>query len=612
MHNVVACSEHEYKRSGTGHDVTISSVETPPASFANESRYQRALAACPQVDTIFQRATHEGHMPGVSFGVLVDAELIYEGATGTLNIDSERPPDGDSIFRIASMTKSFAAAALLTLRDRGQLSLDDHIETYVPQLAHLCYPSTDSPPITIRDLLTMSAGWPQDDPWADRQLYRTDSAVDDLYGEGISFSNPPGVKFEYSNYGYIALGAIINAASGEGAMDYITRTLLKPLNMTSTVWERDRMKSANLAQGYRWEDGQWREEQPLTNAGDVATFAGLYSSVKDLARWVGLFQSAWPANDEPQNAPLSRASLREMQRIWQSCDPSLAVERIGARLELSAGGYGYGLSMTHNGVFRTAGHGGGLPGFGSHMRWAPDYGVGVVALANVTYANVHDACDDALDELICSAGTPARSIVTSKVLARAHDDICRLLNVWDEELAATVFADNFFLDCGASHWKARFDKLRAAHGSFDADSAIEAENWLRGQRRVRAKHGCCQVWVSLSPTVPAKIQALRLRSILPPSPALRDAATSLAELTAKPRRGALNKLLGPGSNRDQVWTQLRLVHLSYGACRVDAVSGGNGASWSTFALHSQRQELELELRVNATGKLTQVNFVPKF
>ena len=549
-------------------------------------------------------------MPGVSFGVLVDAELIFADGLGTLDIRSDCRPSADSVFRIASMTKSFTAAAVLKLRDTGKLSLDDPIASYVPQLAQLSYPAADSVPITVRDLLSMSAGWPQDDPWADRQLHRNDAWMAALYSEGVSFSNPPGVRFEYCNYGYILLGSIVSTVSGRSAMEFITQTLLKPLEMNSTVWGRDQVNTADIAQGYRWEDDVWREEQPLSNGGDVAAFAGLYSSVRDLSRWIGMFQSAWPAREATQAEPLSRASLREMQRIWQCYTPSLETQRVGTSPELFTGGYGYGLSMSHNGAFRTAGHGGGLPGFGSHMRWAPDHGVGVVALANVTYANVHDACDEVLDVLIRGAGIEPRKTASSQALTLAHDQICRLMNTWDEELANDVFADNFFLDSDEPHWRQRFDELRAVHGSFVASADVDAENWLRGKRRLGAEHGWCEVWLSLAPTVPPRVQALKLRSVLPPAPALSEAAARLADLTAKPRRAQLDRLLARGIDRDDVWTQLRLVNLSFGSCRVETVSGGDGSSWATFELTSKTHKLTLNLRVNAKGKLTEVTLAP--
>ena len=581
------------------------------ASFRDPDRRERFLAVCPQLETIFRDYAAKGRMPSVSYGVVVDSELIFANAFGARQAGAEGQPDADSVYRIASMTKSFTAAAILQLRDAGRLRLDDHVATHVPELASLVYPSADSPPITIRDLLTMSAGWPQDDPWADRQLYRDDGAMSALYRQGVSFSNPPGVAYEYSNYGYIALGRIITNVAGEAAIDYITRELLQPLGMASTTWHYDAIPEAHRAHGHRWEDGVWREEQPLSSGGDVAAFAGLHSTVRDLARWVGFFQSAWPPRDAPETGPLSRASRREMQRIWRSFAPLLETATIGAASRVSGGGYGYGLSMLHNGQWQSAGHAGGLPGFGSHMRWSPEHGVGIVALANVTYANVHDACIDALAALIRDSASRPRAVALSPTLRAAHDDLASLLNAWDNDLADRLFADNFFLDLDRDHWRARCQQLRQTHGALQPDGGAEPWNWLRGLRRLRGERGWCEVWATLSPTTPPRVQMLRIRSVLPPNDAMHDAAHCLAALTARPLRRELDRLLAATCDRDDVWRQLRLAHLVYGHCAIKDVVSGDGESHAAFRLEGNGRELLLELHANARGKLLSVAFKPQ-
>src|SRR5204863_4720281 len=83
----------------------------------------------------------------------------------------------DTTFRIASMTKSFTALSILKLRDEGKLSLDDPVARYVPALAGLPYPTKDSPTLTIRHLLTHSEGFPEDNPWGDRQLAQSDETL---------------------------------------------------------------------------------------------------------------------------------------------------------------------------------------------------------------------------------------------------------------------------------------------------------------------------------------------------------------------------------------------------------------------------------------------------
>ena len=101
--------------------------------------------------------------------MVLGGELVHSRGVGTLRVGEDAPPDADSVFRIASMTKSFTAATILGLRDEGLLSLDDPIARHVPELAGLHGPTADAPPITIRHLLTMASGLATDDPWGDRQ-----------------------------------------------------------------------------------------------------------------------------------------------------------------------------------------------------------------------------------------------------------------------------------------------------------------------------------------------------------------------------------------------------------------------------------------------------------
>ncbi len=112
------------------------------------------------------------------------------------------------------MSKSFTASAILLLRDAGALALDDPAAQYVPELAGWTCGSADAAPVTIRQLLTMTAGFPTDDPWGDRQQGLPITAFDELLAAGVSFNWAPGTRFEYSNLGYAILGRVLTMASG--------------------------------------------------------------------------------------------------------------------------------------------------------------------------------------------------------------------------------------------------------------------------------------------------------------------------------------------------------------------------------------------------------------
>ena len=99
---------------------------------------------------MFRQYAEREHIPGAVWGIIIDGRLAHVGVTGYRDVSSKAPVDSGTVFRIASMTKSFTALAILKLRDEGKLSLDDLAEKWVPELAGLTYPTTDSPRLTIR------------------------------------------------------------------------------------------------------------------------------------------------------------------------------------------------------------------------------------------------------------------------------------------------------------------------------------------------------------------------------------------------------------------------------------------------------------------------------
>ena len=194
-------------------------------------------ATLADIEAIVARFAERDVAPGFVYGIVADGDLIHAGARGTLRVGEDASPDVDSVFRIASMTKSFTAAAVLLLRDEGRLRLDDPVGRWVPELAGLTGPTADSPPITLEHLLTMSAGLPTDDPWGDRQQGLPFDAFASFLRGGVSFGWTPGTRFEYSNLGYGILGRVITAVAGAEYKDVIRDRLLGPLGMDATTFE---------------------------------------------------------------------------------------------------------------------------------------------------------------------------------------------------------------------------------------------------------------------------------------------------------------------------------------------------------------------------------------
>ena len=326
------------------------------------------------------------HHCSIAWGVVADGELVLTGAVAA---EPDPLPTEHTVFRIASMTKSFTAASILILRDRGLLKLDDVVADIAPEFAGLVGPTADSPAITVRHLLSMAGGMATDDAWADRHLDLSDEALDDLVANGVTFAWAPQTNGEYSNLGFAMLGRVIRRVSGQRPQDFITANLLRPLAMDRTTWVQP--DHDDWARPFHVVDDQRVADVAPLGDGAIAPMGGLWSCVADLARWVTFLADAFPPRDDADAGPLRRASRREMQQVQRSFPTTHTAasgegdEAVPERVD--GGGYGFGLFVTHDKRFgHFVAHSGGLPGYGSNMRWLPGRAVGVVALGNVTYA----------------------------------------------------------------------------------------------------------------------------------------------------------------------------------------------------------------------------------
>jgi CubicO group peptidase (beta-lactamase class C family) len=497
------------------------SYAAPPPRFTDPDRRAKLEKAFPEIDRIVDEFATTNHVPGAAWGVIIDGELAHAGVTGYRDLASKAPVTKDSVFRIASMTKSFTAISILKLRDEGKLSLDDPAEKYVPELKALVYPTTDSPKITIRNLLSHATGFPEDNPWGDQQLADSDDQLAAMVSRGIPFSNAPAIAYEYSNYGFMILGRIVGVVSDPGTKTptasytrYVTQNVLKPLGMTSTTLEPASVPADRLAHGYRWEDGQWKSEPLLAN-GAGGSMGGMLTTLSDLGRYVGAFLSAWPPRDGAETGPIRRSSLREMQQVWRPAPAS--VVRAGSGVLFTAGGYAFGLGVRQNCQFPTiVAHSGGLPGFGSQMRWLPEYGVGVIAFGNLTYTDWTGTIDRVFEALSKTGGLQPRVIEPSPALVSARAAVASLVVKWDDAVADGIASPNLFLDRDKAHRRADLDDLHAKLGACTAGSGFDdLPNALRGSWTMTCERGRARVAITLAPTMPPRVQAWTVTVLSP-------------------------------------------------------------------------------------------------
>jgi CubicO group peptidase (beta-lactamase class C family) len=481
-----------------------------PAAIPQTNQTALVLQHKAVVDSIILKYARENHMPGIAYGLVMNGELIYANYQGYTNLANKTSVDASSAFRIASMTKSFAAMGILILRDQGKLSLDDPASKYIPEMRQTKYLTTDAPVITIRDLMTHRAGFPEDNPYGDRQLADTDAELMQLMKENPSFSNAPGLQYEYSNLGFALLGSIIKNVSGQSYQQFIDQNIFKPLGMKNTYWEYTKVAPQQLAHGYRWIDGNWREEALLKD-GSWGAMGGLITTVEDFSKYMKLHLQAWPIRDGREVGPLNRSSIREMHQLWNfnTINPRLNNKNCAA-----ATGYGYGLGITRDckGNIYVA-HSGGLPGFGSSWMIKPNYNIGIVIMSNRTYSPVSRLSLPILDSLIALAGLQPYELSASAILEQRKSQLMAIMPEWKNSEQQNIFAENFFPDNPISMLRQQAKELFAKAGAIKEVKPMKPENNLRGSFDVIGENAILRIYFTLSPEHDPKIQEYRITEI---------------------------------------------------------------------------------------------------
>ena len=310
-----------------------------------------------RVDRIFAKWNRDD-TPGCALGVVRDGELVHEAYYGMADLEHGVPHSPLSVFDIASTSKQFTATAVVLLDQLGELSLDDDVRAYVPEIPDY------GTPITLRHLIHHTSGLRDyinlrllagvhDGDYVDMQ-----DVIDILARQrGLNF--PPGTDHMYSNSGYTLLAVVVGRVTGRFFGDWCQDNIFKPLGMTSTRFRADvSVVVPGLVQMYAPLEGG--EPRKTADNEDVVGDGGLLSTVQDLARWERNFI------DER----VGGAGFRE--RMATPGTPENVEER-----------YAFGLSVGEHRGRRTVSHGGNLRGFSGEFLRFPEQRLAVICLANV-------------------------------------------------------------------------------------------------------------------------------------------------------------------------------------------------------------------------------------
>ncbi len=306
-------------------------------------------------------------IPGLAIGVVYDQDVIWAKGFGYADLDAESPATTQTIFRIASITKTFTSTAIMQLRDRGRLRLDDPVVEYLPWFTYKDR-HPEGPKVTIRHLLTHTSGLPREAAfpyWTTHEFPTREEMIEALADQESIYETE--TKYKYSNLGIAILGEVVAAASGQPYEVFVQENILDPLGMTSTSVFIPPEHQERLATGYgrRMSDGT-RQKSPPTESKGLAPAANISSTIEDMCRYASFHLSEDTA---VAGQILQPSTLREMHRVhW--LEPSWTSGR----------GLGFTVSKWADRV--TFSHSGWVGGHRSQLTVSPGEKVAVVVLTN--------------------------------------------------------------------------------------------------------------------------------------------------------------------------------------------------------------------------------------
>ncbi len=466
----------------------------------------RLEAALPGIRQGFADWMRDNRVPGLVWGIVTPEGLAHVETAGVADLEARTPVSPDTAFRIASMSKAFTGLSILMLRDEGRLRLEDPVALHIPETRGWAPATPDSPALTVADLLHHTAGFVTDDPWGDRQQPMPEAEFSRLLAAGVPATRAPGTAFEYANLGYAMLGRIVTNVSGRPYQAFVADRLFRPLGMTATGYDVTAVPRARLARGYRFEGGRWLAEPEMAD-GAFGAMGGVVTTARDYVKWMAFLLGAWPAG-EPGSGPAARATVRAMAATG---GPPQARPRPGREPCRMAAGYGAGLLVAEDcDLGKALFHGGGYPGYGSHMLLLPEAGVGLFALANRTYAGPAAPVWEAALALRRSGFASPRPLPVSPALATAYAGAAR---IWAEgriDAEPDLLAMNMPMDRSAELWRSELARLRAELGQCDTSAPVVATGALSGRFQWACDFGRLDGQLLLAPTRRPQIQALRL------------------------------------------------------------------------------------------------------
>jgi CubicO group peptidase (beta-lactamase class C family) len=538
----------------------------PDLAFRDPDRRKKLESAFAAIDAAVADELATQKLASVSVGIVIDGELAHAKGFGFADLDRKNAPDADTIYRIGSITKSFTALALVSLRDEGAVTLDDPLTKWIPEAAKIVYPTRDAPPLTLRQMLTHTAGLPRESDF-DFEHDTTEAQVLAAV-EKTTLTFAPGTRWMYSNLGYVLLGLTVGRAAHAPLREVVKKRLLAPLGMTSSAYDLEDVDKARLATPY---DRGPKGLEPAAHwkVGATAGAGALFSSVRDMARYVAMQLDAYPPRSAKESAPLKRGSIREAHfnavPVGLQVDLAEAPAKGESLVDASANGYAYGWETSRRCDFPDlVRHNGGMAGYISDVAFFRDHGVGIVVLTNTAPADTGVIVQRIIAALRRSGGMSTRTPALPATFDATAKKLLALYNHWDDAAYRALVAGS--RDPREQEELASYQKL---HGACTAGKTSEILGPHAARVAWDCERGAFEMEIFLSAD-DAKVQGFLGRTKDASVPAdLKKLADGVAALIGKWDESAFKKLLGKVKRpRDATFRQFEELRAGHRSCVV--------------------------------------------
>jgi CubicO group peptidase (beta-lactamase class C family) len=583
-------------------------VVEPQYAFADRERRKKLESAFPEIDAILDGEMRKQNIPGLVVGVVIDGDLAHARGWGVTDLGKGKPPDADTVYRIGSITKSFTGLAILSLRDKGALALDDPLTRLLPEAARLVYPTRDARPITLRQLATHTSGLPLNGgyDYTNPKHVVTEAEVTKSLS-GLALDNAPGATQAYSNLGFALLAIAAGRARRSSYREVVRTQILAPLGMTSTFWDSTDVPAGRLATPYaRTQGGESRAVEPW-RFGAAEGGGGLYASLRDMARYAAFVLAAHPPRNAPDEGPIQRSTVREAYSSGLDSGLRVRLEDTPRKgeslLDVAVNHYGFGWVAARTCDFDDlVWHDGATEGFSADIHLLPKRGVAVILLSNLYLWDraPHETVIKILRALARTGGLIARTPPLSPEFAVAMKRFLGVYNSWDDTAYAAMQSKHREKTPSEREEFADYKKL---HGVCKGYEPIEVE----GPRGARFKMDCERGTLEMAVYLGADGLIVGFNGTsrdLPIEPRLRKTVDEVSALIGKWDAATYKKHLAAKARttRDEAAREFDALRWRHGACTAkSATRRWTGAEYDrTFDLVCQRGgALSLILKTDA-------------